>query len=59
MLDPSGVAVAAAGAVPGTLLATVDTAVTEAVRQTNPSLSLRRYDVVLREQPGGAAHLRR
>lgn len=59
VLDPSGVAVAAAGAVPGTLVATVDTAVTETVRRTNPSLSSRRYDVVLREQPGGATHLPR
>lgn len=58
VLDPSGVAVAASGAVPGTLVATVDTAVTDAVRRTNPSLSLRRYDVVVREHPGGAAQLR-
>ncbi len=55
VLDPSGVAVAAAGSAPGTLVATVDTAVTEAVRQVNPSLALRRYDVALRAQPGGAA----
>lgn len=49
VLDPSGVAVAAAGAVPGMLVATVDTAVTESVRQTNPSLALRRYEVTLRD----------
>ncbi|TCL87563.1 putative amidohydrolase [Curtobacterium sp. PhB142] len=55
VLDPSGVAVASAGFTPGTLVATVDTAVTEAVRQVNPSLALRRYDVALRAQPGGAA----
>ncbi|MBF4585313.1 carbon-nitrogen hydrolase family protein [Curtobacterium sp. VKM Ac-2887] len=55
VLDPSGVAVASAGSTPGTLVATVDTAVTEAVRQVNPSLALRRYDVALRAQPGGAA----
>lgn len=48
VIDPSGVAVAAAGATPGTLLATVDTATTEAVRAVNPSLSLRRFDVVPR-----------
>ncbi|TCL78046.1 MULTISPECIES: carbon-nitrogen hydrolase family protein [unclassified Curtobacterium] len=55
VLDPSGVAVAAAGSAPGTLVATVDTAVTEAVRQVNPSLALRRYDVALRARPGGTA----
>ncbi|PZO61608.1 MAG: hydrolase [Leifsonia xyli] len=55
VLDPSGVAVAAAGPTPGTLVATVDTAVTAAVRQVNPSLALRRYDVALRALPGGAA----
>ncbi|WP_439694047.1 carbon-nitrogen hydrolase family protein [Curtobacterium sp. SP.BCo] len=49
VLDPSGVAVAAAGAVPGMLVATVDTAVTDTVRQTNPSLSLRRYEVTVRD----------
>ncbi|WP_144802368.1 carbon-nitrogen hydrolase family protein [Curtobacterium sp. BH-2-1-1] len=48
VLDPSGVAVAAAGATPGLLVATVDTAVTDAVRTVNPSLGLRRYDVVPR-----------
>ncbi|MEJ8284969.1 carbon-nitrogen hydrolase family protein [Curtobacterium citreum] len=55
VLDPSGVAVAAAGSTPGTLVATVDTAVTDAVRRVNPSLGLRRYDVALRALPGGAA----
>lgn len=55
VLDPSGVAVAAAGSTPGMLVATVDTAVTAAVRQVNPSLALRRYDVALRPLPGGAA----
>ncbi|WP_263089411.1 carbon-nitrogen hydrolase family protein [Curtobacterium sp. RIT-PI-V] len=55
VLDPSGVAVASAGSSPGTLVATVDTAVTDAVRQVNPSLALRRYDVALRAQPGGTA----
>ncbi|RPE79368.1 putative amidohydrolase [Curtobacterium sp. PhB137] len=55
VLDPSGVAVASAGSAPGTLVATVDTAVTEAVRQVNPSLALRRYDVALRARPGGTA----
>ncbi|QZQ56461.1 carbon-nitrogen hydrolase family protein [Curtobacterium sp. TC1] len=55
VLDPSGVAVAAAGSTPGTLVATVDTAVTAAVRQVNPSLALRRYEVALRALPGGAA----
>jgi len=49
VLDPSGVAVAAAGAVPGMLVATVDTAATETVRRTNPSLELRRYEVTLRD----------
>jgi len=53
VLDPSGVAVAAAGATPGLLVATVDTGVSDTVRATNPSLSLRRYDVVPRETPGG------
>ncbi|OIH96833.1 MULTISPECIES: carbon-nitrogen hydrolase family protein [unclassified Curtobacterium] len=57
VLDPSGVAVASAGATPGTLVATVDTAVTASVRQVNPSLSLRRYDVALRVRPGGPSHL--
>jgi predicted amidohydrolase len=47
-LDPSGVAVAALGAAPGLLVTTVDTDVTDAVRRTNPSLSLRRYDVTVR-----------
>jgi predicted amidohydrolase len=51
-LDPSGVAVAALGAAPGVLVTTVDTDTTDAVRRTNPSLSLRRYDVTVR---GGAA----
>ncbi len=46
--DPSGVAVAAAGAAPALLVATIDTAVTEAVRAVNPSLALRRFDVVPR-----------
>ncbi|WIE73147.1 carbon-nitrogen hydrolase family protein [Curtobacterium sp. MCJR17_020] len=55
VLDPSGVAVASAGSTPGTLVATVDTAVTDAVRQVNPSLALRRYDVALRARPGGTA----
>ncbi|WP_396290454.1 carbon-nitrogen hydrolase family protein [Curtobacterium sp. KT1] len=55
VLDPSGVAVAAAGSTPGRLVATVDTAVTDAVRRVNPSLGLRRYDVALRALPGGAA----
>ncbi|MBT1622339.1 carbon-nitrogen hydrolase family protein [Curtobacterium flaccumfaciens pv. oortii] len=55
VLDPSGVAVASAGSTPGTLVATVDTAVTDAVRKVNPSLALRRYDVALRAQPGGTA----
>lgn len=53
VLDPSGVAVASAGASPGTLTATIDTTVTDAVRRVNPSLSLRRYDVALRTPPGG------
>ncbi len=56
VLDPSGVAVASAGATPGTLVATVDTSVTASVRQTNPSLSLRRYDVAPRVRPGGPSH---
>jgi len=45
VIDPSGVAVAAAGAAPGSLVATIDTATTEAVRTVNPSLALRRFDV--------------
>ncbi|PZF05495.1 hydrolase [Curtobacterium sp. MCLR17_040] len=53
VLDPSGVAVASAGASPTTLTATIDTTVTDAVRRVNPSLSLRRYDVALRTLPGG------
>ena len=48
VLDPAGVAVAAAGAVAGLLVATVDTATTTSVRAVNPSLGLRRYDVVTR-----------
>ncbi|ROP74334.1 carbon-nitrogen hydrolase family protein [Curtobacterium sp. PhB115] len=56
VIDPSGVAVVSAGATPGLLTATIDTAVTDAVRQVNPSLSLRRYDVALRHRPGGTAH---
>ncbi|MEK6309560.1 MAG: carbon-nitrogen hydrolase family protein [Curtobacterium sp.] len=48
VLDPSGVAVAAAGATPGLLVARVDTGTTEAIRSVNPSLTLRRYDVVPR-----------
>jgi predicted amidohydrolase len=47
-LDPSGVAVAALGSAPGLLVTTVDTDVTDGVRRTNPSLSLRRYDVTVR-----------
>jgi len=47
-LDPSGVAVAALGPAPGLLVTTVDTDVTDGVRRTNPSLSLRRYDVTVR-----------
>ncbi|WP_267420953.1 MULTISPECIES: carbon-nitrogen hydrolase family protein [unclassified Curtobacterium] len=47
-LDPSGVALAALGSAPGLLLTTVDTDVTAEVRRTNPSLSLRRYDVRVR-----------
>uniref|UniRef100_A0A942SYK6 Carbon-nitrogen hydrolase family protein n=1 Tax=Neobacillus citreus TaxID=2833578 RepID=A0A942SYK6_9BACI len=49
VLDPSGVAVAAAGAVPTTIVATIDTEATDAVRRVNPSLSLRRYDPVVRQ----------
>ncbi|WP_144710776.1 carbon-nitrogen hydrolase family protein [Curtobacterium pusillum] len=48
VLDPSGVAVAAAGVQPGLLIATIDTAVTEEVRRVNPSLALRRYEVLPR-----------
>ena len=48
VVDPSGVAVAAAGAAPGVLVATIDTATTDAVRAVNPSLALRRFDVVPR-----------
>ncbi|MBT2501492.1 carbon-nitrogen hydrolase family protein [Curtobacterium sp. ISL-83] len=48
VVDPAGVVVAAAGATPGMLVATVDTLVTEAVRRTNPSLALRRYGVAPR-----------
>ncbi|MFS0729704.1 carbon-nitrogen hydrolase family protein [Curtobacterium sp. 1P10AnD] len=48
VLDPSGVVVAAAGATPGLLVATIDTDTTAAVRSVNPSLSLRRYEVVPR-----------
>jgi len=50
-LDPSGVAVAALGSAPGLLVTTVDTDVTDGVRRTNPSLSLRRYDVTVRRRP--------
>ena len=53
VLDPSGVAIASAGASPTTLTATIDTTVTDAVRRVNPSLSLRRYDVAPRTLPGG------
>ncbi|WP_369074185.1 nitrilase-related carbon-nitrogen hydrolase, partial [Bacillus altitudinis] len=53
VLDPSGVAVASAGAAPGLLTATIDTTVTDTVRRVNPSLSLRRYDVSVRTPPGG------
>ncbi|MBF4583540.1 carbon-nitrogen hydrolase family protein [Curtobacterium sp. VKM Ac-2865] len=56
-LDPSGVAVAALGAAPGLLVTTVDTDVTDAVRRTNPSLALRRYDVTVRGDGAGAADL--
>lgn len=45
VIDPAGVAVAAAGAAPGLLLATIDTEATDAVRAVNPSLALRRFDV--------------
>ncbi|KTR41253.1 hydrolase [Curtobacterium oceanosedimentum] len=45
VIDPLGVAVAAAGASAGTVVATIDTATTEAVRAVNPSLALRRFDV--------------
>ncbi|MET3636026.1 carbon-nitrogen hydrolase family protein [Curtobacterium oceanosedimentum] len=45
VIDPSGVAVAAAGERVGAIVATIDTAVTEEVRAVNPSLALRRFDV--------------
>ncbi|PCN49414.1 hydrolase [Curtobacterium sp. 'Ferrero'] len=48
VLDPSGVAVAAAGVAPGLVVATIDTGMTDAVRTVNPSLGLRRYEVVPR-----------
>ncbi|WJY00148.1 carbon-nitrogen hydrolase family protein [Curtobacterium sp. 458] len=51
VLDPSGVAVAAVGATPGLLVATIDTDTTAAVRSVNPSLSLRRYAVVPATDP--------
>jgi len=48
VLDPSGVALAALGAEPGLLMATLSTAAIERVRAVNPSLSLRRYDITQR-----------
>ncbi len=48
VVDPAGVVVGAAGAAPGLLVATVDTDTIAAVRSVNPSLSLRRYEVVPR-----------
>jgi predicted amidohydrolase len=48
VIDPSGVAIAGLGAEPGMLTATVTTDEIARVRRVNPSLSLRRYDVVER-----------
>jgi predicted amidohydrolase len=48
VVDPSGVVVAGLGSEPGLLTASVSTDEVERVRRVNPSLSLRRYDVVER-----------
>jgi predicted amidohydrolase len=48
VLDPSGVVLAGLGAAPGVLTAAVAPAAVAQVRTVNPSLALRRYDVVPR-----------
>jgi predicted amidohydrolase len=48
LLDPSGVALARCGSRPALIHGRVDTSVVAAVRERNPSLDLRRYDVVER-----------
>lgn len=50
VLDPMGVALAAAGEAPGVAVAQVDRARLEQVREINPALALRRYRVVPREE---------
>lgn len=49
VLDPMGVALAAAGEAPGVAVAELDRARLERVREVNPALRLRRYRVVVRD----------
>ncbi|KQO62915.1 carbon-nitrogen hydrolase family protein [Curtobacterium sp. Leaf261] len=53
VVDPSGVTVAGLGSEPGLLTARVSTDEVARVRAVNPSLSLRRYDVVERDDRSG------
>jgi predicted amidohydrolase len=48
LIDPSGVTIARRGPKPGVLSGPVDASVIARVRERNPSLELRRYDVVER-----------
>lgn len=48
IVDPAGVVLAALGEEPGVLVATADLARVREVRLANPSLDLRRFEVVER-----------
>jgi predicted amidohydrolase len=53
VLDPMGVTLAGLGEQEEVAVAAVSAARVAAVRRANPSLALRRYDVVPRERPQG------
>jgi predicted amidohydrolase len=48
LIDPSGVTIARRGSRPGVAIGAVDVSVIASVRERNPSLEMRRYDVVER-----------
>jgi predicted amidohydrolase len=49
IVDPQGVVLAGVGTASGIAVAVVERSVIERVRETNPSLRVRRYAVVARE----------
>ena len=53
IIDPQGVVLAGVGTAPGIAVATVERSTVDRVRSTNPSLRVRRYAVVPREERAG------